>query len=96
MTAGKLAGQVLEVVARASGRLEPSGDADGERVAADTGEVLAEIVGHERRYCALAADDPWAKRRSIRLDEIPQRTLLIDRRTGTTSCPVPTYFPFCH
>ena len=43
------------------------------------------VVGHERRYCALAADDPWARRRSIRLDEIPQRTLLIDRRSGTTT-----------
>jgi DNA-binding transcriptional LysR family regulator len=43
------------------------------------------VVGYERRYCALAADDPWARRRSIRLDEIPQRTLLIDRRTGTTT-----------
>ena len=43
------------------------------------------VVGEERRYCALAADDQWASRRSIRLDEIPQRTLLIDRRTGTTT-----------
>ena len=48
MTAGKLAGQVLEVVARACGRLEPGGDADGERVAADTGEVLAEQVSGSR------------------------------------------------
>jgi hypothetical protein len=48
VTAGKLAGQVLEVVARAGGRLEPGGDvdrdADGQRVAADAGEVLAEQV----------------------------------------------------
>ncbi len=51
MTAGKLAGQVLEVVARAGGRLEPGGDADGERVAADTGEVLAEQVSGS---CGLA------------------------------------------
>ena len=43
------------------------------------------VVGEERRYCALAADDPWASRRSIRLDEIPERILLIDRRTGTTT-----------
>jgi DNA-binding transcriptional LysR family regulator len=43
------------------------------------------VVGCERRYCALATDDPWARRRSIRLSEIPQRTLLIDRRTGTTT-----------
>ena len=41
-------GQVLEVVARARGRLEPGGDADGERVAADTGEVLAEQVSGSR------------------------------------------------
>jgi hypothetical protein len=47
VTAGKLAGQVLEVVARAGG-LEPGGDADGERVAADTGEVLAEQVSGSR------------------------------------------------
>jgi DNA-binding transcriptional LysR family regulator len=43
------------------------------------------IVGYERRYCALAADDPWAGRRSVRLGEIPERTLLVDRRTGTTT-----------
>ena len=32
----------------AGGRLEPGGDADGERVAADTGEVLAEQVSGSR------------------------------------------------
>jgi DNA-binding transcriptional LysR family regulator len=55
------------------------------RTAADAGHFASAIVGHERRFCALAADDPWARRRSIRLDEIPQRTVLIDRRTGTTT-----------
>ena len=52
MTAGKLAGEVLEVVARACGRPETAGDvdrdADRERVAADTGEVLAEQVSGSR------------------------------------------------
>jgi DNA-binding transcriptional LysR family regulator len=43
------------------------------------------IVGLERRYCAMAADDPWAVRRSLRLAEISARTLVIDRRTGTTT-----------
>jgi DNA-binding transcriptional LysR family regulator len=43
------------------------------------------IVGLERRFCAVAADDPWAARRSLRLAEISERTLLIDRRTGTTT-----------
>ncbi len=55
------------------------------RTAADSKRFGSAVVGHERRYCALAADDPWARRRSIGLDEIPQRTLLIDRRTGTTT-----------
>ena len=39
----------------------------------------------ERRYCALAADDPWARRRSIRLEEVRDRTVVVDRRTGTTT-----------
>ncbi|MEV8325941.1 LysR family transcriptional regulator [Kitasatospora sp. NPDC056731] len=43
------------------------------------------LIGHEHRIVALASDDPWARRRSIRLDEIPARTLAIDRRTGTTA-----------
>ncbi|MEV0697977.1 LysR family transcriptional regulator [Saccharopolyspora sp. NPDC050389] len=43
------------------------------------------IVGLERRFCAVASDDPWARRRSIRLAEISERTLVIDRRTGTTT-----------
>jgi DNA-binding transcriptional LysR family regulator len=55
------------------------------RTAADTKHFASAVVGYERRYCALAADDPWARRRSIRMAEIPQRTLLIDRRTGTTT-----------
>ncbi|MER6143262.1 LysR family transcriptional regulator [Streptomyces sparsogenes] len=43
------------------------------------------IVGLERRLCALAADDPLASRRSVRLADIGGRTLLVDRRTGTTT-----------
>ena len=43
------------------------------------------VVGQERRYCALAADDPWARRRSIRLEEVRDRTVVVDRRTGTTT-----------
>ncbi|MFF0199869.1 LysR family transcriptional regulator [Streptomyces sp. NPDC005017] len=43
------------------------------------------IVGLERRLCALAADDPLARRRSLRLADLSERTLLVDRRTGTTT-----------
>ena len=42
-------------------------------------------VGSEPRYLAMAADDPWARRRSIALAEISERVLLIDHRTGTTT-----------
>jgi DNA-binding transcriptional LysR family regulator len=43
------------------------------------------IAGLERRLCALAADDPLARRRSVRLADLAGRTLLVDRRTGTTT-----------
>lgn len=43
------------------------------------------FVGHEDRYLALASDDPWARRRSIRPAEVATRTLALDRRTGTTT-----------
>jgi DNA-binding transcriptional LysR family regulator len=55
------------------------------RTAVDGKRFASAVVGYERRYCALAADDPWARRRSIGLGEIPRRTVLIDRRTGTTT-----------
>ncbi|GAB2649590.1 LysR family transcriptional regulator [Kribbella swartbergensis] len=42
-------------------------------------------VAQERRYCALAADDPLAKRRTLTLDQLRDRTLAIDRRTGSTT-----------
>ncbi|MFJ9352085.1 LysR family transcriptional regulator [Streptomyces sp. NPDC101237] len=45
----------------------------------------AAIVGLERRLCALAADDPLARRRSVRLADLTGRTVLTDRRTGTTT-----------
>ncbi|MEV6118742.1 LysR family transcriptional regulator [Streptomyces sp. NPDC052109] len=43
------------------------------------------IVGLERRLCALAADDPLARRRSVRLADLTDRILWVDRRTGTTT-----------
>ncbi|MFD5711203.1 LysR family transcriptional regulator [Streptomyces pharetrae] len=43
------------------------------------------IAGLERRLCALAADDPLARRRSVRLADLGDRVLLVDRRTGTAT-----------
>ena len=55
------------------------------RVAPDPRRFDSVIVGLERRVCAVASDDPWARRRSIRLAEVSSRTLLVDERTGTTT-----------
>jgi DNA-binding transcriptional LysR family regulator len=55
------------------------------RTAVDTRRYANALVGHERRYLAMASDHPWARRRSIRLEELRDRTLVVDRRTGTTT-----------
>jgi len=52
---------------------------------ADRSRFESAVVGFERRYCAMAADDPWAKRRFVRLSDLAGRTLAADRRTGTTT-----------
>lgn len=43
------------------------------------------LVGVESRYCALAADDPLATRRQLRLTDLTPRVLAVDPRTGTTT-----------
>jgi DNA-binding transcriptional LysR family regulator len=84
--------QLIRTNSATGGLAEGSCDLAVLRTAFDPGIVRAGsiryasvVVGEERRYCAIAADDPWARRRFIRLDEVPERTLLVDRRTGTTT-----------
>ena len=55
------------------------------RTPPDERRFASALVGQERRYCALADEDPWVRRRSIRLEEVGQRTVVLDRRTGSTS-----------
>ncbi|MGK5171707.1 LysR family transcriptional regulator [Geodermatophilus sp. CPCC 205761] len=43
------------------------------------------LLGEERRYAALAADDVLAGRRSVRLGDFAGRTVAVDVRTGTTT-----------
>ena len=43
------------------------------------------VVGSEQRYAALPADDPLARRRSVRLTDVAGRTVAVDVRTGTTT-----------
>ncbi|MBT0772180.1 LysR family transcriptional regulator [Kineosporia sp. J2-2] len=44
-----------------------------------------EQIATEARFAAVAADDPWARRRFVRLGDFAGRTISIDRRTGTTT-----------
>lgn len=44
------------------------------------------VVGLERRLVAFASDDPqWARRRQLSMEEIADRTVLMDPRSGTTT-----------
>lgn len=44
------------------------------------------VVGLERRLVAFASDDAlWARRRSLRMSEIAERTIITDPQTGTTT-----------
>lgn len=43
------------------------------------------IVGLETRWCAMASDDPLARRRKLGLTDLSDRVLAIDPRTGTTT-----------
>jgi DNA-binding transcriptional LysR family regulator len=51
----------------------------------DPGRFDGAVVGLEARYCALAADDPLARRRQLRLSDLGERVLAVDPRTGTTT-----------
>ncbi|MCK1814654.1 LysR family transcriptional regulator [Streptomyces sp. XM4011] len=55
------------------------------RTPVDTRRWAHALIGHEPRVIALAADDPWARRRGVRLAEVRERTLVVDRSTGTTT-----------
>jgi DNA-binding transcriptional LysR family regulator len=43
------------------------------------------VLGVERRYAAMAADDPLARRRSLRLSDFAGRLVAVDDLTGTTT-----------
>jgi DNA-binding transcriptional LysR family regulator len=77
--------QLVRTNSATAGLAEGSCDIAVVRTEPDQRRFRDTIVGLERRYCAMAADDAWAARRSLRLAEISERTLVIDRRTGTTT-----------
>ncbi|MET9827817.1 LysR family transcriptional regulator [Streptomyces sp. NPDC006385] len=77
--------QLVRVNSATAGLAEGACDLSVVRRPVDDRRFDSAIVGLERRLCAVAADDPLARRRAIRLADLSGRTLLVDRRTGTTT-----------
>lgn len=79
----------LELVKRntpTAGLAEGACDVAVLRRAADDPRLESVVVGLERRVVAFASDDPrWARRRSLSMAELAERTVLIDSRTGSTT-----------
>ncbi|MFJ9582541.1 LysR family transcriptional regulator [Streptomyces acidicola] len=77
--------QLVRVNSATSGLAEGACDLAVVRRPLDGRRFDSVIVGLERRLCAMAADDPLARRRAVRLGDLGGHTLLVDRRTGTTT-----------
>ena len=76
---------LVRVNSATAGLVEGACDLSVVRRPLDDRRFDAAIVGLERRLAALSADDALASRRTLRLADLGERTLLIDRRTGTTT-----------
>jgi DNA-binding transcriptional LysR family regulator len=50
----------------------------------DLAALDVELIGSEKRYCAMSVEDPLAGKRSVTLTEIATRPVAIDQRTGST------------
>ncbi|WP_030265110.1 LysR family transcriptional regulator [Streptomyces violens] len=77
--------QLVRVNSATAGLADGACDLSVVRIPLNDTRFDSAIVGLERRLCVMASDDPLARRRSVRLADISGRTLLIDRRTGTTT-----------
>ena len=68
-----------------AGLVEGTADVAVLRRAIREPRLATALLGTERRSAALAADDPLARRRSVRLTELADRTVAVDGLTGTTT-----------
>lgn len=76
---------LVRINTRTAGLAEGLCDVGILRLPLDDRRFRSVLVGVEARYAALPADDPLARRRSVRLDDLSGRTLAADAGTGTTS-----------
>jgi DNA-binding transcriptional LysR family regulator len=77
--------QLVQQVTPTAGLVEGAVDVAVLRHAPRHPGLTYELLGHERRYAAVAADDPLARRRVLSLRDLAERTVAIDRLTGTTT-----------
>src|SRR4029079_2536841 len=68
-----------------AGLIEGLADVSVLRRPVDDARGRTALLGTERRYAAVAADDPLAARRSVSLNDFSGRTVSVDTLTGTTS-----------
>jgi DNA-binding transcriptional LysR family regulator len=54
----------------------------------DESRFATAMVGTEKRFAAMATDDPWSRRRFVRLADFAGRTVGLDARTGTTTMDI--------
>lgn len=77
--------QLLRINTPTAGLAEGGSDLAILRILPDDKRIESRLVGVESRVCAMAADDPWARRRFVRLGDLVERTVGIDVATGTTT-----------
>jgi DNA-binding transcriptional LysR family regulator len=68
-----------------AGLLDGLADVAVVRVPLEDPRFASTLVGLERRYAALAKDDPLARRRRLRLVDFDGRLVAVDARTGSTT-----------
>jgi DNA-binding transcriptional LysR family regulator len=68
-----------------AGLTEGTADVSVLRRPVDDARLRTALLGVERRYAALAADDPLARRQSVSLNDFAGRTVALDSLTGTTT-----------
>jgi DNA-binding transcriptional LysR family regulator len=81
-------GSALRLVQRVTptgGLLEGGVDVAVLRQAPSDPRLAFALLGQERRYAAVSADDPLARRRVLSLQDLADRTIAVDAQTGTTT-----------
>ena len=81
-------GSALRLVQRVTptaGLLEGGVDVAVLRQAPADPRLASALLGQERRYAAVSADDPLARQRVLSLRDLADRTIAVDAQTGTTT-----------